>query len=145
MEAFIHTYERTTCPSFSLPPTFSGAASQWTANLAIFKAIEDENLEELKKCLLLVDDRTDLNETASGKLGEEDRRNIMNVLSLRDPSGLTPLLFAADRGLHEVSVAVKLKFIFSQLTWNDASEILGRNFLLRMVFSAIVFGTPPLS
>jgi hypothetical protein len=92
---------------FTLPFTFtfSGVASEWTANLAIFKAIEDENLEELRKCLLIVDNNTDLNanENAANKRSEEDRRSIMNVLGLRDSSGLTPLLFAADRGLVEVS------------------------------------------
>jgi hypothetical protein len=62
-------------------------------------------LEELKKCLLIVDNNTDLNanENAANKRSEEDRRSIMNVLGLRDSSGLTPLLFAADRGLVEVS------------------------------------------
>ena len=51
----------------------------------------------------MVDKNTDVNENALEKLSEEDKRNIMNVLGLRDPSGLTPLLFAADRGLVEVS------------------------------------------
>ena len=60
-------------------------------------------MEELQKCLHTVDKNTDVNENALEKLSEEDKRNIMNVLGLRDPSGLTPLLFAADRGLVEVS------------------------------------------
>jgi hypothetical protein len=90
---------------FTLSFTFSGVASEWTANLAIFKAIEDENLGELKKCLLVDDSNTDLNgnENAAIELSEEDRRSVMNVLRLRDSSGLTPLLFAADRGFVEVS------------------------------------------
>ena len=58
---------------------------------------------ELQKCLHVVNKNTDMHENALEKLSEEDKRNIINVLGLRDSSGLTPLLFAADRGLVEVS------------------------------------------
>ena len=85
----------------------SGEATQWNDSLTIFKAMEDENLILLKECLFIKDNKDSIisdskNKTAPSTLSEADSKLLVQVLNLRDSSGLTPLLFAADRGLCQV-------------------------------------------
>ena len=89
----------------------SGEATQWNDSLKIFKAIEAEDMSLLKECLFLKeekdcsindsDNRGEPSPTPS-PLSETDSMMLVQVLNLRDSSGLTPLLFAADRGLCQV-------------------------------------------
>ena len=90
---------------------FSGEATQWNDSLKIFKAIEAEDLILLKECLFIksnkdcsVNDSENIGELSPSPslLSETDSMMLVQVLNLRDSSGLTPLLFAADRGLCQV-------------------------------------------
>lgn len=95
----------------------SGEATQWNDSLKIFQAIEAEDLKSLKECLFLKDNKIDSKISDSEKndknqkdekvlehsvMSESDSKQLIQVLNLRDSSGLTPLLFAADRGLCQV-------------------------------------------
>lgn len=91
----------------------SGEATQWNDSLKIFKAIEAEDLSLLKECLFIKDNEDcSINDSDSENIGEPspspsslsetDSMMLVQVLNLRDSSGLTPLLFAADRGLCQV-------------------------------------------
>lgn len=95
----------------------SGEATQWNDSLKIFQAIEAEDLKSLKECLFIKDNNTDSKISDSEKSekneksekvlehsakSEADSKQLIQVLNLRDSSGLTPLLFAADRGLCQV-------------------------------------------
>lgn len=90
---------------------FSGEATQWNDSLKIFKAIEAEDFSSLKECLFIKDNKDcSINDTENireptpspSPLSETDSMMLVQVLNLRDSSGLTPLLFAADRGLCQV-------------------------------------------
>jgi ankyrin repeat protein len=98
----------------------SGEATQWNDSLKIFQAIEAEDLKLLKECLFIKDnnndsqisdsdnsEKNDKNEKSEkvlehSMMSEADSKQLVQVLNLRDSSGLTPLLFAADRGLCQV-------------------------------------------
>ena len=103
----------------------------WSDVQAIFRAIESEDIDEVRKCVRLVEtievnNRNDDAEIDPGNasdlkniLATDRKKNLLppedekvllermvvrcDPLSLRDSCGLTPLLFAADRGILEVS------------------------------------------
>ena len=118
--------------------------TQWSDTHAIFKAIENDDIIELKKCLYMNDtsnnndinnnndnNNNDNNSDINNDDYDSDRstkkdssnnisvdidvkkvlelekkkkkdKNILEILQLRDSSGLTPLLYSADRGMYQV-------------------------------------------
>lgn len=87
-------------------PLCSADKAQWSDSLAIFEAIESEDLQALEKILLvhcnILEEKPDASEDILG-LNKEDNRTVAQLLDLRDSLGLTPLIFAADRGLTTVN------------------------------------------
>ena len=85
---------------------------QWSDSHMIFRAIEEENITELQKILCLNyggNDNGKENENSKSQENllsprtHEERENVLHRLCLIDSNGLTPLLFATDRGLYQAS------------------------------------------
>lgn len=85
---------------------FSADRAQWSDSLAIFQSIESEDLPALEKILSVNCNRIEeIPDAAESILGikKQDGRSVAQLLDLRDSLGLTPLIFAADRGLTTVN------------------------------------------
>ena len=108
---------------------------QWSDSHMIFRAIEEENITELQKILCLnyggnengkENENSKSQENLLSPRTHEERENVLHRLCLIDSNGLTPLLFATDRGLYQVSEVYLIYkfyqscffFVFFFLVWS---------------------------
>ena len=79
-----------------------------------------EDIVELKKCLHIASSSKNINpeeECTKNVLSEIEKKNIYQTLQLRASNGLTPLIYAADRGNCNVSPINFLLLRLFGLVW----------------------------
>lgn len=97
-------------------------AKAWSESQQLFKAIVEEDMTLVTQCLA-----PKQGSTTTGTASDVDER-VFRAVNMKDESGMTPLHFAADRGLPEAA-----EMLLKSGAYVDASDLDGQTPLMLAV------------